>query len=204
MALQRPLKEGSVRTYQEKVGLGFTDILASEADGDSDTIYAAWNGTLGGDLTGTLPNPTLAAGAVTSAKLATDIVVVARPVQTLSGDVTLTNTFVTILSVTIPSTYRGGSVLCLVDVQGTLNFANTSSTRAGLVLKMDGSALRSPVMEGTANAAIVGGWVPIAMSCNFVTAVSAGQHTFSVEAAQILGTCTWVFKSGGAMVVAYA
>jgi hypothetical protein len=59
MALQRPLKEGSVRTYQEKVGLGFTDILASEADGDSDTIYAAWNGTLGGDLSGTLPNPTI-------------------------------------------------------------------------------------------------------------------------------------------------
>jgi hypothetical protein len=59
MALQRPLKEGSVRTYQEKVGLGFLDILASEADGDSDTIYAAWNGTLGGDLSGTLPNPTI-------------------------------------------------------------------------------------------------------------------------------------------------
>jgi hypothetical protein len=63
MALQRPLKEGSVRTYQEKVGLGFTDILASEADADFDTIYAAWNGTLGGDLTGTLPNPIVAAAA---------------------------------------------------------------------------------------------------------------------------------------------
>src|SRR5262245_20035185 len=70
MALTRPLKEGSVTTYQQKVGLGFKDILASEVDADHDTMYAAWNGALGGDLTGTLPNPTLVAGAVTTAKLA--------------------------------------------------------------------------------------------------------------------------------------
>src|SRR5215468_523054 len=63
MALTRPLKEGSVTTYQEKVSLGFKDILASEADGDHDTMYAAWNGALGGDLTGTLPNPTVVAAA---------------------------------------------------------------------------------------------------------------------------------------------
>src|SRR5262249_22770356 len=43
MALTRPLKEGSVTTYQQKVALGFKDILASEADGDHDTMYAAWN-----------------------------------------------------------------------------------------------------------------------------------------------------------------
>src|SRR5262249_25448192 len=63
MALQRPLKEGNVRTYQEKVALNFLDILASEADADHDTMYAAWNGALGGDLTGTLPNPTVVAAA---------------------------------------------------------------------------------------------------------------------------------------------
>src|SRR5215467_8152988 len=63
MALVRPTKEGGATTYQGKVALGFKDILASEADADHDTMYAAWNGTLGGDLTGTLPNPTMSATA---------------------------------------------------------------------------------------------------------------------------------------------
>jgi len=63
MALTRPLKEGSVTTYQQKVTLGFKDILASEADADHDTMYAAWNGALGGDLSGNLPNPTVVAAA---------------------------------------------------------------------------------------------------------------------------------------------
>lgn len=59
--IQRPTKEGSVRTYQEKVGLGFVDILASEMDADLDTIYAAWNGGV--------DNVTLKDGAVSDAKI---------------------------------------------------------------------------------------------------------------------------------------
>jgi hypothetical protein len=104
MAVTRPLKEGSVTTYQQKVALGFPDILASEADADLDTIYAAWNGGVatanlidgsvtnakiadvawnkltggtvaaGGDLAGsTYPNPVVAAGTITKAKLGTDV-----------------------------------------------------------------------------------------------------------------------------------
>jgi hypothetical protein len=67
MATQRPLKEGSVRTYQEKVALGFPDILASEMDADLDTIYAAWNG---GPPDGSVTSAKLAAGAVGSRELA--------------------------------------------------------------------------------------------------------------------------------------
>jgi hypothetical protein len=64
MAVTRPLKEGSVTTYQQKVAAGFPDILASEMDADLDTIYAAWNG---GVATANIID-----GAVTEAKLATD------------------------------------------------------------------------------------------------------------------------------------
>jgi hypothetical protein len=64
MAVTRPLKEGSVTTYQQKVALGFPDILASEMDADLDTIYAAWNGNVG--------TANLVDGSVTYAKLAPD------------------------------------------------------------------------------------------------------------------------------------
>jgi hypothetical protein len=72
MATQRPLKEGSVRTYQEKVALGFPDILASEMDADLDTIYAAWNGNVGTAnlIDGSVTTPKLADSAVTSVKIA--------------------------------------------------------------------------------------------------------------------------------------
>jgi hypothetical protein len=63
MAVTRPLKEGSVTTYQAKVAAGFPDILASEMDADLDTIYAAWNGGVG--------TANLVDGSVTTPKLAT-------------------------------------------------------------------------------------------------------------------------------------
>jgi hypothetical protein len=116
MALERPLKEGSVRTYQAKVGLGFTDILASEVDGDVDTIYAAWNGTLGGDLTGTLPNPTLRAGATLAGRGAT---------ANTSLAVTLTGTNVVLIEVS-PTLVASRPVL----VVGALRMRITKITAA--------------------------------------------------------------------------
>jgi hypothetical protein len=67
MAVTRPLKEGSVTTYQQKVAAGFPDILASEMDADLDTIYAAWNG---GIADGSVTSAKLAAGAVGTRELA--------------------------------------------------------------------------------------------------------------------------------------
>ena len=62
MAVTRPLKEGSVTTYQQKVAAGFPDILASEMDADLDTIYAAWNGGVG--------TANIVDGSITDAKIA--------------------------------------------------------------------------------------------------------------------------------------
>jgi hypothetical protein len=69
--IQRPVKEGSVRTYQEKVGLGFVDILASEMDADLDTIYAAWNGGVDSVTLNNLSvtTPKIVDGAVTTPKI---------------------------------------------------------------------------------------------------------------------------------------
>lgn len=60
--IQRPAKQGGATTFQGKVAQGYTKILASEADADIDTIFAAWNG--GADTVNLRDN------AVTSAKIA--------------------------------------------------------------------------------------------------------------------------------------
>jgi hypothetical protein len=60
--IQRPTKQGGATTFQGKIAQGYTKILASEADADIDTIFAAWNG--GADTVNIRDN------AITSAKLA--------------------------------------------------------------------------------------------------------------------------------------
>jgi hypothetical protein len=82
MAVTRPLKEGSVTTYQEKVALGFPDILASEMDADLDTIYAAWNG---GIADGSVTSAKLAIGAVGERELADNLPGVVLAADTITA-----------------------------------------------------------------------------------------------------------------------
>jgi hypothetical protein len=83
--IQRPTKQGGATTFQGKIAQGYTKILASEADADIDTIFAAWNG--GADTVnlrdnavtsakiapGAVGTRELADGGVTSSKLATGL-----------------------------------------------------------------------------------------------------------------------------------
>src|SRR5215813_3188164 len=129
MALTRPLKEGSVTTYQAKVGLGFKDILASEADGDHDTMYAAWNGALGGDLSGNLPNPT--------------VVAAAKSKWTVSG-ATLTPTDAT-KTVSVPGGASGSGVGTIIlgstTIKARLQTNNASSPAGNIALATNRDAI---------------------------------------------------------------
>jgi hypothetical protein len=77
--IQRPAKQGGATTYQGKVALGYTKILASEADADHDVMYAAWNG--GVDTVNIRPN------AVIGEKMAASTVGARELIDDLPGTV---------------------------------------------------------------------------------------------------------------------
>jgi hypothetical protein len=56
--LQRNVKRGNVRTFDEEYNRGYSDIWASEVDADFDTLYEAWNSVgLGANETVISPTP---------------------------------------------------------------------------------------------------------------------------------------------------
>src|SRR5262245_20360091 len=106
--IQRPVKTYGTRTYAGEVAAapGNEDpILATEVDGDLDTIYAAWNG--GADTVN------LKDGSVTEAKLATD-----AHLWTISG--TTIRPFDATKPVAIPGSTTGSLLLGSGTLKGRL------------------------------------------------------------------------------------
>jgi len=129
MAIQRPLKEGNVRTYQEKVGLGYLDILAAEMDADLDTIYAAWNGRVGtADLQdGAVTTPKLALGAVTTPQLGDGAVTTVK-----LGTGAVTNAQLGASAVTVGKLAAGATKRALVTATIATGFTATTGAWASL------------------------------------------------------------------------
>jgi hypothetical protein len=166
--LERPLKEGSVHTYQEKVGLGFLDILASEVDADLDTIYAAWNGGVN--------TANLVDGAVTSAKLAPGAVGSAQLAAAPNGVATAN---LNDLAVTAPKLADGAvthaklgadvSGLVVADY-GTPGGLGASTTGWVNLLDMRGTALR----QNRRYRLLFDGFYNKAATCNLVIGLYVG------------------------------
>lgn len=175
MATQRPLKEGNVRTYQEKVALGFPDILASEMDADLDTIYAAWNGNIGTAnlIDGSVTTPKLADGNVTTAKLATapngvgttninDLAVTTPKL----ADLAVTTAKLANLGVTTAKLAIASSIAAIQNAGITTNYATvtpntwetvatlpTLTTRGGYIVVLVSAALSYQVVTNAGNIA---------------------------------------------------
>ncbi len=206
MATQRPLKEGSVRTYQEKVALGFPDILASEVDADLDTIYAAWNGALPANAVdttqladGAVTTPKLAAApngvatgslndlAVTTAKLNNLAVTTAKLAAGASMNQVLlqtapvySNTGAETTFVTFTPTVRGGSTVVVVN-NAALSLALNVGTQVRVAqnFKRDGTLVANPAYDFI----MFGGAARLAFPATvFVdVAVAAGAHTYTLS-----------------------
>jgi hypothetical protein len=196
MPTERPLKEGSVRTYQEKVALGFPDILASEADADLDTIYAAWNGGLPADSVGALQlidgsvgTPKLANLAVTTPKLADAAVTVAkilpgnavRAFNTTAVPQNLTITGGAWTQITnVALTTSGGWVLVIAS-HGAWATAAAGATQYGVLLGWGLDNATSPTLIATEHFFRAPGSGALDVPLPVVVAMAqptAGAHTF--------------------------
>jgi hypothetical protein len=217
--IQRPTKEGSVLTYQEKVGLGFVDILASEMDADLDTIYAAWNGGVDSvtlkDLAVTTPK--LVDGAVTTAKLAdppngvTTAKLPALAVTTaklavgasvpvvssvgLPGAVNLTASEQQI--VRLPNvTTRGGLVLFVAALTGTVNLPDTVQSTIVLRFYAGSTLVASISMTAVGVTGVVGSYLPVTYSWLTPWTSTVGTNNLDLRGLRTAGNATWQISFG--------
>jgi len=154
MAILRPLKEGNVRTYQEKVGLGYLDILAAEMDADLDTIYAAWNGRVGtGDLQdGAVTTPKLADGAVTAPKLADGAVTTPKLGSLAVTGSTIANATIDRTKLVLGATVRGMAFAPCFEVLvngGPVSYGSITFPASGAYVLVSGELVGGFVSTAT-------------------------------------------------------
>jgi hypothetical protein len=190
--IQRPTKEGSVRTYQEKVGLGFVDILASEMDADLDTIYAAWNGGV--------DSVTLKDGAVTTPKLA------AAPNGVATGnlnDLAVTTAKLADAAVTTAKLAAAPNGVA----PGNINNAAVTAAKLGVGATIRGInskaiplAFQSAASAWTAITTLAltcsGGWVLLVAAGGFIGAVLADSNTYTFGLGFGVDTATPLVATG--------
>ena len=176
MAVTRPLKEGSVTTYQAKVAAGFPDILASEMDADLDTIYAAWNGGVGtaNIIDGAVTTAKLANLAVTVPKIAVGSAVRAWSFAAVRTSLAITTTATDI--VTLPSlTTSGGIVLLIAQLGAWLNPGNQAAVGVYFTWVRDGGNFATINTSG-------GGTPPQPLpAVVWVEQPAAGAHVYKLQ-----------------------
>lgn len=116
--IQRPVKRGNVRKFDDSYQKGFKSAQASEVDADFDTLYDAWNfGTIN-FADGGVTTAKLADGSVTNAKLATDSVSSANIINGTIAEVDISPP----VAVRLPPPYgpAQGSNILAVDPTGSV------------------------------------------------------------------------------------
>jgi hypothetical protein len=218
MALTRPLKEGSVTTYQQKVALGFPDILASEMDADLDTIYAAWNGNVGTAnlIDGAVTTPKLANYAVTTLKLADGNVTLGKlapgAALAIQGYTPIVASATAagaapLLTCTL-SNWRGGWLCVSFDAVGVVSGPDTAITQVVFNSALDGVAGPSRVLSYVASSNMSAGaaTLPWTVAMGYVVNVPspAASYVVQINWARLAGTGTWRADSGQLSAVGFA
>lgn len=167
---------GQEATTAQSIAVGYQIALAGTAKAFTD-IEGALNATLGGSLSGTLPNPAIANGAVGTAQLAANAVTQNALVDAATTLTTTSATYVDMDATTaaLTLTTTGGDLLVFFD--STVQSNTAANDPIWLALSLDGAA---EVGEKAVSSGASGIGASGALIWRFL-GPSAGLHTVKVR-----------------------